>query len=69
MKATIEFNLPEDRPEHVRCVNALNAWRTLAEIDEAARSAYKHNPSEEVRKFAEELRREYTQPTLAILGE
>jgi hypothetical protein len=33
MKATLEFNLPEERDEHLRAVQANYAWAALHDID------------------------------------
>jgi len=38
MKATLEFNLPEDDAEHVRAINAQAAWGALSEIREMIRA-------------------------------
>lgn len=33
MKATLEFQLPDEREEHIRAVHAADAWATLDDID------------------------------------
>jgi hypothetical protein len=42
MKATLEFNLPEDHNEHLRAIHAGAAWVTLYEIDNTLRNLLKH---------------------------
>lgn len=42
MKAILEFNLPEETQEHLRAVNALQAWAALSEIRLLIRSYQKH---------------------------
>lgn len=42
MKAVLEFNLPEERMEHLRAVQAGAAWSTLADIDQHLRSIIKY---------------------------
>jgi aspartate aminotransferase-like enzyme len=42
MKATIEFQLPEDRHEHLRAIYATEAWSVLYDIDNTLRNVLKH---------------------------
>lgn len=42
MKAVLEFNLPDDRIEHLRAVQAGAAWSTLHDLDQHLRSVIKH---------------------------
>ena len=42
MKATLEFNLPEDTQEHLRAVQANHAWCALYDIDSMLRNLLKH---------------------------
>ena len=42
MKATLEFNLPEDTQEHLRAVQANHAWSALYDIDSMLRNLLKH---------------------------
>ena len=42
MKAVLEFNLPEERIEHLRAVQAGAAWSTLSDIDQHLRSIIKY---------------------------
>jgi len=42
MKATLEFNLPEDREEHLMAVNALELYLSLWDIDQYLRKKMKY---------------------------
>ena len=42
MKATIEFQLPEDQNEHIRAIHAGAAWSALYDIDYMLRNLLKH---------------------------
>jgi hypothetical protein len=42
MKATLEFNLPEERDEHLQAVMAERLWGALGEVSQLLRSHYKH---------------------------
>jgi hypothetical protein len=42
MKATLEFNLPEDATDHLRAVQANDAWSALYDIDSMLRNLLKH---------------------------
>ena len=53
MKATLEFNLPEDNNEHLRAVHAGEAWSTLYDIDNMLRNILKYGNTEY--KTVEEL--------------
>jgi hypothetical protein len=53
MKATIEFNLPEEKDEHMRAVLGAEAFVLLFEIDAHLRSVIKHGAGGY--KSAEEL--------------
>jgi len=60
MKATIEFNLPEERHEHAIAVAAPALYSALCDIDTYLRNEIKHgNSSDEVKKFAETIRTDY----------
>jgi hypothetical protein len=54
MKATLEFNLPEDRAEHLRAVHAGAAWCALYEVDNRLRNLLKYGTSKES-SFEQEL--------------
>ena len=43
MKATLEFNLPEDSQEHLRAVKATQLCSTLWTFDQWLREQIKHN--------------------------
>ncbi len=42
MKATLEFQLPDEREEHIRAVHAGDAWATLDDIDQELRRILKY---------------------------
>jgi uncharacterized LabA/DUF88 family protein len=42
MKATLEYNLPEDASDHLRAVQANHAWSALYDIDSMLRNLLKH---------------------------
>ena len=42
MKATLEFNLPDDQEEFVMANNALNFWRVLYDLDQELRTKTKY---------------------------
>jgi phosphoribosylformylglycinamidine (FGAM) synthase-like amidotransferase family enzyme len=42
MKATLEYNLPEDATDHLRAVQANHAWTALYDIDYMLRNLLKH---------------------------
>lgn len=42
MKATLEFQLPEDNNEHIRAIHAGAAWSALHDIDYMLRNMLKH---------------------------
>lgn len=58
MKATLEFNLPEERYEHVLAINAGALLSALSEIRQAIRSIlkYEEHVSDETRAKLDELR-------------
>lgn len=58
MKATLEFNLPEDKQDFDFANNGINYYSALAEFDNWLRSEYKYNGNEamfEVRKKLNEF--------------
>jgi len=69
MKATLEFNLPEDDAEHVRSVNASAAWSALYDIESRIRGIIKYGLNEESSYEQEltEIRREINEIT-ALIG-
>jgi len=56
MKATLEFNLPEDREEFNHATNGFNYYMALVEMDQWLRSEYKYNNNEEMYEVREKLR-------------
>jgi len=70
MKATLEFNLPEDTAEHFRAVHAGAAWFTLYEVDNRLRNLIKYGASKDSSYEQElsEIRREINETT-SLIGE
>jgi hypothetical protein len=56
MKATLEFNLPEDQEEFKHVYNGFNYYMALVEMDQWLRSEYKYNGKEEMYEVREKLR-------------
>lgn len=63
MKATLEFNLPEDRDDFALATNASKMWSVLWELDQDLRGRVKHAPDtandytiEAYREIREKLR-------------
>ena len=56
MKATLEFNLPEDREDFNHATNAVNYYMALVEMDEWLRSEYKYNGKEDMYEVRNKLR-------------
>lgn len=59
MKATLEFNLPEERTEHLHALNGTKFLIILDEIDGLARGLLKHGDTtnqEQVIKTMEAIR-------------
>ena len=46
MKATLEFNLPDDQQEYDLANNGLNFWRVLYELDQELRAKTKYAPDD-----------------------
>lgn len=55
MKAILEFNLPEERNEHLLAVKSANIYSILLDIDQWLRSKIKHEDREEFEEVREEL--------------
>ena len=55
MKATLEFNLPEDKDEFNYATNGINYYSALCEFDQWLRSEYKYNGKEEMYAVREKL--------------
>lgn len=59
MKATLEFNLPDERFEHIRAVHASAAWACLDDLDLTLRNAVKYGCEfKTLDELATHLRRE-----------
>ena len=56
MKASIEFQLPEERDEHIRAVHAAEAWALLDDIDQELRRIVKYGSEITRDQLAEEIR-------------
>jgi hypothetical protein len=56
MKATLEFNLPEDQDDFNYATNGFNYYMALVEMDEWLRAEYKYNDKEDMYEVREKLR-------------
>ena len=56
MKATLEFNLPEDQDDFNYANNGFKYYMALVEMDQWLRSEYKYNGKEEMYEVREKLR-------------
>ena len=56
MKATLEFNLPEDNEDFNHATNGFNYYMALMEMDQWLRSEYKYNGNEEMYEVRNKLR-------------
>ena len=56
MKATLEYNLPEDRDDFNYATNGFNYYMALVEMDQWLRAEYKYNDKEEMYEVREKLR-------------
>ena len=56
MKATLKFNLPEDREDFNHANNGFNYYMALVEMDQWLRSEYKYNGKEEMYEVRNRLR-------------
>ena len=55
MKATLEFNLPEDKEDFDYANNGFNYFMVLTEFDQWLRSEYKYNEKEEMYEVRQKL--------------
>lgn len=55
MKATLEFNLPEEKDEYNFANNGVNYYSALVEFDQWLRSEYKYNGKEDMYAVREKL--------------
>lgn len=56
MKATLEYNLPEDQEDFNHATNGFNYYMALVQIDEWLRAEYKYNGNQEMWEVREKLR-------------
>ncbi len=56
MKATLEFNLPEEKEDFDFATNGFNYYMALVEMDEWLRREYKYNVKDEMWEVREKLR-------------
>ena len=56
MKATLEFNLPEEHDEHLNALHGLSWQMVLFEIDQKLRSTVKYDDSEQDADYAQKIR-------------
>ena len=56
MKATLEFNLPDDQEDFNHATNGFNYYMALVEMDQWLRAEYKYNNNEEMYEVREKLR-------------
>lgn len=73
MKATLEFNLPDEKFDHRLAVNAFELWQTIYDLDQQLRNFLKHGPTADspktLQEQAERIRLEFTIPALSSLEE
>jgi hypothetical protein len=46
MKATLEFNLPDDQEDFTLANNAINFWKVLYDLDQELRAKTKYAPDD-----------------------
>ena len=56
MKATLEYNLPDDQEDFNHATNGFNYYMALVEMDQWLRAEYKYNDNEEMYEVREKLR-------------
>lgn len=56
MKATLEFNLPDDQEDFNHATNGFNYYMALVEMDQWLRAEYKYNDNEEMYELRVKLR-------------
>ena len=56
VKATLEFNLPEEHDEHLNALQGLSWQMVLFEIDQELRSTVKYEDSEQDADYAQKIR-------------
>lgn len=59
MKASIDFNLPDETYEHLQAIHAPEAWSVLSNMDYKLRNIVKHGHNyKSVEELASDLRNE-----------
>ena len=56
MKATLEFNLPEEHDEHLNALQGLSWQMLLFEVDQQLRDTVKYEDSEQDADYAQKIR-------------
>ena len=56
MKATLEFNLPDDQEDFNHATNGFNYYMALVEMDQWLRGEYKYNGNQDMWEAREKLR-------------
>jgi hypothetical protein len=56
VKATLEFQLPDEREEHIRAVHAADAWATIDDIDRELHRILKYGSEITRDQLAETIR-------------
>lgn len=68
MKATLSFDLPEERTSHLIAIHADSLYATLSDLDHYLRNHVKHGSSlETADQLADLIRKEYTGPALSLI--
>ena len=68
MKATLEFNLPEERQEHMMAVLVGEMYQVLWEIDQQCRSWLKHGHEISAEQVMEWVRAEVSEVLAKLEG-
>jgi len=56
MKATLEFNLPEEQEEHLNALQGMSWQMVLFEVDQELRSTVKHGDLQQDADYAQKIR-------------
>lgn len=69
MKASIDFNLPDETYEHLQAIHAPEAWSVLSSMDYKLRNIVKHGHNyKSVEELASDLRNEISR-ALALVDQ